>query len=257
MKKALVPVIVTLLSVMIMFPVLSSEVSGASVNVSGSVYTLEGELEGVSVTAHEWNGLSKMGAPITATTSSTGEFTLTGLDDTKQYFLEFEKDGLGVKIAPELSDKRILSNLDVSVPYLTVVMGPASGIIIGKVTNENGDSLGGVNVQAVNAVGVVRHDVTKSDGTYSISAPTGSWTVSASRSDYKGTDISVVVGDGVSSTADFTMEKSTKTYVFGLDLPHTMMVAGLFLGLILVVIAAWYRRHVGKIIGEKPPEDVV
>ena len=256
MKKAFIPVIMVALLAASLIPFFSTNVSAAS-EVTGTVYLAEGT---------SWNSADNTKVTLldssdveisTFQTTAGGTFTFD-LTAHGTYHLDFEVGpGFSVKIADGLGADKRTFNFNGSNISLVIVIGPASGYIAGKVTNENGDGLGGVNVQAINAVGVVRHDVTKSDGTYSISAPTGSWTVSASRSDYKGTDISVVVGDGASSTADFTMEKSTKTYVFGLDLPHTMMVAGLFLGLILVIIAAWYRRHVGKIIGEKPPEDVV
>ena len=134
---------------------------------------------------------------------------------------------------------------DVIVP--TVVMVEAFGTIKGSVTN-NGNPVSGVSVYVHDRVtGDLVARTVSADGKYSVVCRTGDYTVSVSSPYYEAPSIDVDLGMEIKEGVNFELTvKPGTTYLFGLDLTHSMMVIGGILGMIMLIFAILYRINIGK-----------
>jgi len=255
-KKAFVSVL-TIALVITLLPLFSTNVSAADVTINGTIMDGDGApLGGVEVGAEPVTGA----AVTTVSNATTGKFTLT-LTTTGTFTFSFTKAGFGLKSSfGVLNDDRELTiaGTEGSIT-LNIIMGAAYGGITGFVKNTNGDGLGDATVQVMNGGKVVNHTTTDGSGFYSFDKDDvsdriliGTYSVRVMRSDHEEQTIKdVEVTEGVNTSVDFVLESREDAYLFGLDLPHSLMIGGFVIGLILLIGASVHRRRLGeKLLGQ-------
>ena len=247
MKKVFVSVL-TIALVVTLLPLFSTNISAVPVTVSGLV----ADGDGVPLSGVEISATPTTGTAVTATSNATGGFTLP-LPDTGTYTFNFEKAGFGLKYsfgALDANNSMIVSG-DLT---LNIIMGPAYGGIIGYVRNTNGDGLGDATVRIMDGNRVVNHTTTDGNGFYSFDKNDvsdriliGTYSVHVKRSDHDEQTIhNVEVNDGVNTPIDFVLESREATYILGLDLPHSLMIAGFMIGLFMLIAASIHRKRLGE-----------
>jgi len=140
------------------------------------------------------------------------------------------------------------------------IMVASNGVLRGQVVT--GDRA--VNDATVTLAAVVDRRIftahTDSEGRYSITCPTGTYSVSASGQGLKGTEPVTVTVSDTPATLNIAMEKSPLKKYLGMDIAHVMMLLGVIVGIVLVA-AAWFlsRRLNGprglEIINEDEEDD--
>jgi len=147
-----------------------------------------------------------------------------------------------------LNPSALLIDTATDVADLEIAMVEAFGTIKGNVTH-NGGPVGGilVYVHDRNSGDLVTRAFTGGNGAYSVDVRTGEYTVSISNTYYEAPSVDVHLGMEIVSGIDFelTVTEGT-TYLFGLDLTHSMMLIGGIIGLILLIFAILYRINIAK-----------
>jgi len=216
-----------------------AEAAPGDVAVSGRVVTgfdTEGNIMGLSGVTIYVNG-----ADTGETTDENGGFSIEV--PAGEHLLGFAKGGYGVLNPGALQVDTTAGALS----GLEIVMGEAFGTIFGTVTH-NGNPVSGIIVYVHDMDGylVAR---TVSDGTgYSVVCRTGEYTVSVNSPYYDEESHDVHLA-GAGDTAEVNFELTVKkgaTYLFELDLTHSMMLIGGIIGLILLIFAILYRINIGK-----------
>ena len=247
--------VLTIALVITLLPMFSTNVSAADAEVNGTI-TGGGRLSGVVVTATPVAPL--IGDPVTDTSDTNGEFTL--LLPAGTYAFTFEKAGFRVSDSfGMLTDNKLTVAGTEGTITLNIVMEEAFGGITGYVKNTRGDGLGDARVYVMSGDTVVSQTITDGKGFYlfdksgSNKILTGIYSVKVVRSDH-GEQIkdNIEVVEGVNKTVNFTLESLEDSYLFGLDLPHSLMVGGFITGLIVIIAVAVYRRRLGRrLLGSK------
>ena len=251
MKKAFVSVL-TIALVITLLPLFSTNVSAADVTINGTILDGDGNpLGGVDITAEHETGTTN-----TATSNATtGKFTLT-LTKTGTFTFNFEKAGFGLKSSYDTlnSDRELtISGTEGSIK-MDIMMGPAYGGIVGHVRNVNGDGLGDAIVRVMSGNKVINHTTTDGNGLYSFDEGDtsdriliGTYSVHVTRSDHvEQTTHDIEVKEGENKTVDFALESKENTYLLGMDLPHSLMVGGFILGMLMIIGVSVYRKRLGE-----------
>ena len=249
MKKAFVSVL-TIALVITLLPLFSTNVSAAPVTVDGTIVDGDGvPLGGVEITA---TPTTDTAVTATATSNAAGGFTLP-LPDTGEYKFSFEKAGFGLKFSFGALDTN--NKMPVSGDRtLNIIMGPAYGGIVGHVRNVNGDGLGDAIVRVMSGNKVINHTTTDGNGLYSFDEGDtsdriliGTYSVHVTRSDHvEQTTHDIEVKEGENKTVDFALESKENTYLLGMDLPHSLMVGGFILGMLMIIGVSVYRKRLGE-----------
>jgi hypothetical protein len=132
--------------------------------------------------------------------------------------------------------------------------------LYGQVT-ENGVPQEGVTV-TVRGNDVVKTDTTDAKGNYSIQVTSDSYTITFTKKDFDAKDVTVTLAPFEDRQLDVSIVKTksdnTTTYLFGFDLPHSLMVIGLMLSLITICAALFINFKVRKrpeLLGKDPQEE--
>jgi hypothetical protein len=178
------------------------------------------------------------------------EYTLTVEAPCK---IRFEVIGYAIKAYiynGKSSDGYILDiGTDDDTVGLYVIMVQADEVIGGIVRWRNGNPVGGgVIVEAYDPVGeIIYRGVTDGSGRYSIECPIGGrYIVSVNHPVYESdpAEIDRLMGPVVH---DFVLTpKKGATYLFELDLTHSLMVIGGMVGLFLLIFIILYRIHIDR-----------
>lgn len=217
-------------------------------------------LSGVDVTVKG----SDLSVPAEAgSTDAMGYVTFT-LDRTDVYTIMFVKDPYSVYATPNMTVSENgdckLDLIDLLGPAVTVdvLMAKSYVTVKGTVTNTDGGVLGEVIVVFKSADGVERRTSTNR-GEYTFEQMLiGEYEVTVSRSDYKTYTETVEVkkiGDDA-NVIDFELETARDTYLFGLDLPHSLMIGGVIIGILVIAIVSIYRYNLGRKNSTDTPNDV-
>jgi hypothetical protein len=145
------------------------------------------------------------------------------------------------------SDGRYILNISGNL-VVDAVMVDAMGTVTGTVTR-SGLPVQGVIIQVIDPSGkVVGSDRTAGNGTYSIKCPVGNgYTVAVSSAYFIEDRYTVNIGVGDTIVQNFKVDvKETVTYLFDLDLTHSLMLVGGIMGLFLLIFVISYRIHIGK-----------
>ena len=126
---------------------------------------------------------------------------------------------------------------------------------------DNGNVLEGVTVTATGQDRVVV-GTTDGNGNYSLQLVSDSYTVTFSKKGYDSKQSSISLAPFEDRILDMTIVKSksnnTATYLFGFDLPHSLMVIGMMLALITICVALFINFKVRKkpeLLGKDPQEE--
>ena len=259
MKRALASVL-TIALVITLLPLFSTNVSAADVTINGSVIDGDGDpLGGVEITATPASGTA-----VTATSNAAGKFSLT-LTVTGTFTFSFDKAGFGLRSSFDIlnSNRELAIDGSEGTVTLNIVMGPAYGGITGYVKNVNGQGLGDAAVRILDGDKVVNHTTTDGNGFYSFDKDVvsdrvliGTYSVHVTRSDHEEmTKNNIEVTEGVNTVVNFSLESRENSYIFGLDLPHSLMLGGLFIGVFMLIAVSIHRKRLGeRLLG--PEEDV-
>ena len=132
--------------------------------------------------------------------------------------------------------------------------------LFGKVT-ENGNPQDGVTVTAQGQDKVVV-GTTDANGNYSIKLTSDSYVVSFSKKGFDTKQASVTLAPFEERPLDVSIVKSksnnTATYLFGFDLPHSLMIIGLMMALATICVALFINFKVRKkpeLLGNDPKEN--
>ena len=181
-------------------------------------------------------------------TKSGGLFEFTGLEPGT-YVIKFNHDPYSLYAVSDgtmTSDGRWKVNLEERMNAL-IVMNRTTGDLIVNVVNQDGNPLGGVTIDVIKDGKVVKSGQTDGSGTYRVTIDKGVYSVSANRTNYDGqTDEIVVIDPNEPVEIEFTLTLIMNTYLFGLDLPHSLMIGGLGLGIVIILVMLGYRIKLGK-----------
>jgi hypothetical protein len=132
--------------------------------------------------------------------------------------------------------------------------------LFGHVT-ENGNPQDGVTITA-RGQDTVKTGTTDANGNYSIQLTSDTYTVTFTKSDYDAKDVAVSLAPFEDRQLDVSIVKSksdnTTTYLFGFDLPHSLMVIGLILALVTICAALFINFKVRKdpeLLGQDPQDE--
>jgi 5-hydroxyisourate hydrolase-like protein (transthyretin family) len=248
-KRLLSAVAVAVFVSLAVLPMLGGNVAAADltdVKVHGLVVNTDHiPLEGVNVTItdddDEWSQV----------TGADGKFNIEIPSIAAgEYGIAFKLEGFGVIAYFDGNDTIggdtiIIDDTDVNA--YTVVMGEKYETICGQATLR-GDPAPNVRIEVYNHGGdLLNARSTDADGRYTFDCPIGSYyRIAVSNRSYE-------AADGIVSSLDekfvwnFVLEqKSGTTFLFDLDLPHSLMLIGGIAGLLLLVFIVLYRIHVGR-----------
>ncbi len=129
--------------------------------------------------------------------------------------------------------------------------------LFGRVT-ENGKPLEGVMITAQGSDSV-KTGITDGDGNYTIKLTSDSYTITFTKKNYDAKEMSISLDPFEVRHLDISLLKSksnnTNTFLFGFDLPHSLMVIGLMLALLTICIALFINFKVRKkpeLLGKDP-----
>ena len=217
-------------------------------------------LENVTVTLYDSdkNVLEDVSGSDSVNTDGTGRFEFTFMyTDGETYFLTFDYPGYMVRSLPDpmsmdddgfVSFRLMSSQLDGEGKYAlsgeagglhAIVMAVTTGIVYGTVQGVSGEesfALSGATVTVTSEDGMSYTTKTGAGGYFSIECPYGSYTMTVVCKGFQSSEaIDVESGYGSAYNIDLTQNEST--YLFGLDIAHSVMLIGLVI-LALTVGAA-------------------
>jgi len=175
-----------------------------------------------------------------------GDYLLTFSKDGYELWLD---NGVDVASAAFLRNQTSLTVPDGGISGLRYIMATAEGTISGIVTH-NGNPIRGATVEAVDHEGdVVRTERTDDEGRYSMTLPTGTYTIIAGSSFHYSKTVTVSLEYHGEAIEDIDFEltaRSGTTYLFNFDLPHSLMLIGGIVGLLMFIIVVLYRIHLSR-----------
>ena len=177
----------------------------------------------------------------TTTEAPLGEYRLGGIRPGV-YVATFEKKGYERTNSLPLNIVRGVTTQD------NASMQAQPCTLFGQVT-ENGAPLEGVTVSATGTDRVVVA-TTDSNGNYSVQLTSDSYAVVFSKKGYDSKDLSISLAPFEDRHLDVSIVRSksnnTATFLFGFDLPHSLMVVGLMLALVTICVALFINFKVRK-----------
>ena len=254
-------------AVMLLFLVMLPAFSSADTTSTTSNYYIEGyvadtgrmPMEGVTVSVTDSNGISTQSNTDANGFFSVGVASVTGLS------ISFTVYGYSVITCPNTSIPQgsdslslILSKAAYNSQTRTytitgsvadmqcAIMGASQGTVKGQVTYGT-TAINGATVTlspADNVPDGTNYSAnTDSGGNYSISCPTGTYTLTASGQGFDPSNaVTVKVTSSSPSTVNVTLEKSVLKKYAGLDAAHLLMLIGVAVGIILAA-AAWFMSR--------------
>ena len=224
------------------FPVTGDvTVTGRLVTVFDSKNEKTG-LEGGTVTLTDTLTL----IPYTDVSNTNGEFEIT-VPLWASYSITVESAGYGILAGPANIDTTGHSDGDVII-LGDIAMAQTFGTVTGTVTF-NGDPVIGARVSIIAQSGLtVRTAWTDGHGEFTVMCATGTYSISVTDARFKTFTVEdAEILPGSNMLPDIEMErKDVDTYLFGLDLPHTLMVVGGIIGLFILFFVVSYRIHISK-----------
>lgn len=190
----------------------------------------------------------------TTTVSPLGEYRISGVRPGV-YVATFTKNGY------DRANSLPLNLIRGVITQENVSMVAQPCILFGTVT-ENGNPQEGVTVTARGA-DTVWTGTTYANGNYSIQLTSDSYTVTFSKKGFDSKEVPVSLAPFEDRRLDASIVKSKNgnatTYLFGFDLPHSLMVVGLILALGTICTALFVNFKVRKkpeLLGQDPKEDI-
>lgn len=146
----------------------------------------------------------------------------------------------GQYIEPTEEDPGYLSGDHIT---MKTAIGAVKGHVDGIIGNKT-DNLNDVLVQFMRNGSVVASTRTNSDGDYSLTVPTGYYTVKFSRGNYECDPIPFTVTEGTNTVPSASMTMTVSNDYFGYDLAHFLTIMGgvVCAAIILISIAFQWRR---------------
>ena len=133
--------------------------------------------------------------------------------------------------------------------------------LYGRVT-ENGNPQDGVTVTA-QGTDSIRTGTTDANGNYSLKLTSDTYMVTFSKKDFDAKAVSVSLAPFEDRQIDVSIVKSksnnTTTYLFGFDLPHSLMIVGLIMALGTICVALFINFKVRKkpeLLGIEPQDEI-
>jgi len=260
-----------------MLPAFSNADTASNYYIEGYVAdTSRMPMEGVTVSVTDSNGISSQSDTDANGFFSVGVASVTGLS------ISFTVYGYSVITCPNTSiqqgsDSLLLNLSKATYNSLTrtytitgsitdmqcAIMGASQGTVKGQVTYGT-TAINGATVTLSPADkvpdGTSYSANTDSGGNYSITCPTGTYTLTASGQGFDPSNAVAVKVTSSPSTVNVTLEKSVLKKYAGMDVAHLLMLIGVAVGIILAA-AAWFlsRRMNGphglEIIVDDEEED--
>jgi hypothetical protein len=188
----------------------------------------------------------------TTTLSPLGEYRLNGIQPGV-YVVTFEKKGY------ERTNSLPLEIIRGVTKQQNASMQAQPARLSGRVTDNN-NPVDGVTVTVISQYKseVVNTDTT---GNFSIQLTSDTYTVTFSKKGYDPKEVSISIAPFEDRKIDVSIVKSksnnSATFLFGFDLPHSLMVVGLMLALITICVALFINFKVRKkpeMLGKDPDE---
>ncbi|MCL2607324.1 MAG: carboxypeptidase-like regulatory domain-containing protein [Methanomassiliicoccaceae archaeon] len=233
----------------------SAEPSDGKADVYGEVLHDRLGLGGVEIVFELKTSYNDNGAGYVAVSGSDGKFEIRLAPGA--YTLTFNKDGYELWIEngnivdpdPLFRNQTSLVVPAGGVSDLQYIMATAFGTISGVVTHNN-TPVRGASVDAVDSAGnVLLTERTDDDGKYTMILPTGTYTIVAGSSfhDSRTVTVSLEYHGEILENIDFELTaRSGTTYLFDFDLPHSLMIIGGIIGLLMFIVVVLYRIHLGR-----------
>ncbi|HUV24210.1 MAG TPA: carboxypeptidase-like regulatory domain-containing protein [Methanomassiliicoccales archaeon] len=176
------------------------------------------------------------------TTIPLGQYEITDIEPGS-YVARAEKEGYltNYSAIPVMVERGKTTEVD-----FNLTAEPAT--LYGKVMFGT-KGLSGVQVQVVSN-DIVVTAMTDTIGNYTITdIPVGHYTVTFTKKEFVSQEFQVTLGATVPTNLDVSLEREAGTgggFIPGFDLPHSLMVVGLMLGLITLIFALFVRLRVEK-----------
>jgi len=190
----------------------------------------------------------------TTTTAPLGEYRINKIRPGV-YVATFTKLGYDRTNSLPLEITRGVTSLD----NATLQAQPCT--LYGRVT-ENGNPQDGVTVTA-QGTDSIRTGTTDANGNYSLKLTSDTYTVTFSKKDFDAKAVSVSLAPFEDRQIDVSIVKSksnnTTTYLFGFDLPHSLMIVGLIMALGTICVALFINFKVRKkpeLLGIEPQDEI-
>ncbi|MGE4274568.1 MAG: collagen binding domain-containing protein [Candidatus Methanomethylophilaceae archaeon] len=214
----------------------------SSYSLQGTVTIVQGPLANCVVTLSRVSSIPGPPLVFTQTSNSSGVFVFPAVLEG-DYRMTVTRDGYSEFM-------NIYSNLSINndtVLDYPVVMREAFGTISGLVFNGT-FMISNAQLALLDSNGdVFATVITDSDGSYQfLNVPTGTYTLKVVRNGYQDSQTTVVVLASENTAVNFDLANIERNYLFGLDMPHSMMAVAIFLAGCLAIIAAGFRLRVGK-----------
>ena len=220
-------------------------------------------LENVTVTLYDSdkNVLEDVSGPNPVSTDETGRFEFTFMcTDGEAYFLTFDYPGYMVRSLPDSMDMDddgfvsfdpAQSAVDDEGRYAmsgeagglhAIVMAVTTGIIYGTVQGfSDGEtfSLSGATITVVSEDGVSQTTKSGSNGYFVFEdCPFGTYTLTVSCRGFQNSE-PITVESGSGTAYGVTLIQNNPSFLFGMDIAHSMMVVGLVMLALILVIVTW------------------
>lgn len=215
----------------------------SSYSLQGTVAIAQGPLSNVQVTLTRLSALPGLLTVLTQNTSANGVFLFPAVLEG-DYTMHVSRDGYSEFL-------NIYGNLTITgdtVLQYPIIMREAFGSISGTVSNGT-FMISNARVTLLDSSGTIFSTPinTDSDGFYQFTdIPTGTYTLKVVRNGYETMETLVVISPSENTVTNFDLANIERNYLFGLDMPHSMMVIGIFLASCLLVIAVGFRLQVGE-----------
>ena len=145
------------------------------------------------------------------------------------------------------SDDLLINIDDEDIEILNVVMAETFKTITGVVNLRDRPVGNGITVEILYLDTGARYADTTKDGEFFFSCPYGgSYTVYVKHPAYEADALEIASLTDDVEHVFFINEKDATTYLFGLDLTHSLMVLAGIMGLFLMMFVIFYRIHIGK-----------
>lgn len=214
----------------------------SSYSLQGSVAIVQGPLANSVVTLTRISTAPGVQLVFTQTTNANGVFLFPAVLEGN-YYMHVTRDGYSEFL-------NIYSNITIdedTVLEHPVVMREAFGSVSGRVFNGTFMISNAQLTLLASDGSVFGRVMTTSDGEYQfLNVPTGTYTLKVVRNGYEDTQATVVVSASEVSTRDFDLANIDRHYILGLDMPHSMMLIGIFLAACMVIVAIGFRLRVDK-----------
>ncbi|MFA7342142.1 MAG: carboxypeptidase regulatory-like domain-containing protein [Candidatus Methanomethylophilaceae archaeon] len=214
----------------------------SSYSLQGTVTIVQGPLASSVVTLSRISSTPGVQLVLTQTTNANGVFLFPAVLEGN-YLMHVSRDGYSEFL-------NIYSNITIDEDTVLdhpIVMREAFGSVSGRVFNGTFMISNAQLTLLASDGSVFGRMITNSDGEYQfLNVPTGTYTLKVVRNGYEDAQATVVVSASEVSTSDFDLANIDRHYILGLDMPHSMMLVGIFLAACMVVVAMGFRMRVDK-----------